>query len=108
MLLGRPLYLAIALLTLTVQVAAAAHSPTVHEESFTRCRDSGAHFCAETPEREAGPCLLCQVSLGGIYLERVESAVTTLLTEPATVVVLPPLAPLPRPSANAPRAPPVG
>ena len=66
MLRGRPLYLAIALLTLSVQVAAAAHSPAVHEEPVSKCRDVGAHFCPETVESETGPCLLCHVSLNGV------------------------------------------
>jgi hypothetical protein len=108
MLKGRPLYLAIALLTLCVQVAAAAHSPAVHDEPVSKCHDTGKHFCAETVERESGPCLLCHVSLNGVYLERIDSVATELVTEPAAAVVVPPLALLPTPSAHAPRGPPVG
>jgi hypothetical protein len=108
MLRGRPLYLAIALLTLCVQVAAAAHSPAVHQEPVSKCHDAAKHFCAETVERETGPCLLCQVSLNGVYLERIESVGTELVTEPAAVVVVPPLALLPTASAHAARGPPVG
>jgi hypothetical protein len=108
MLRGRPLYLAIALLTLTVQVAAAAHSPAVHEEPVSKCHDTGKHFCPETVEREAGPCLLCQVSLNGVYLERIDATGTELVTEPAPAIVVPPLVFLPTPSAHAPRGPPVG
>jgi hypothetical protein len=108
MLRGRPLYLAIALLTLSVQVAAAAHSPAVHEEPVSKCRDVGAHFCPETVESEAGPCLLCQVSLNGVYLERIDSIAAEFVTEPAADVVVSPLALLLSPSAHAPRGPPIG
>jgi len=108
MLRGRPLYLAIALLTLAVQVAAAAHSPAAHEEPVSKCRDVGAHFCPETVESEAGPCLLCHVSLNGVYLERIDSLAAEFVTEPAAEVVVPPLALFFSPSAHAPRGPPVG
>ena len=108
MLRGRPLYLAIALLTLTVQVAAAAHSPAVHDEPVSKCHDTGKHFCPETVESETGPCLLCHVSLNGVYLERIDSVGTELLTEPAADVVVPSLALLLTPSTHAPRGPPVG
>ncbi len=108
MLKGRSLYLAIALLTLCVQVAAAAHSSAVHEEPVSKCHDTGKHFCAETVERETGSCLLCQVSLNGVFLERIDSVGTELVTEPVAAVVVPPLAYLPPPSAHAPRGPPVG
>jgi hypothetical protein len=108
MLRGRLSYLAIALLTLTVQVAAAAHSPAVHEEPVSKCRDLGAHFCPETAERESGPCLLCHVSLNGIYLERIEPAGVEPVTEPVAAVVLPPLVATSGPSVHAPRGPPVG
>ena len=108
MLRGRTLYLAIALLTLCVQVAASAHSPAVHEEPVSKCHDTGKHFCPETVERETGSCLLCQVSLNGVYLERIESVGTELVPSPAEAVVVPPLALLLTPSAHAPRGPPVG
>lgn len=108
MLRGRPLYLAIALLTLAVQVAAAGHSPAVHEEAVSKCRDVGAHFCPETVESETGPCLLCHVSLNGVYSEAIQTVDTVLLSEEVAEVVVAPLrdsAPL---STHAPRGPPVG
>jgi hypothetical protein len=108
MLRGRPLYLAVAFLTLGVQLVSAAHSPAVHEEPVSKCRDVGAHFCPETVESETGPCLLCHVSLNGVYLERIDAVAAELVTEPAADVVVPPLALLLPPSAHAPRGPPVG
>jgi hypothetical protein len=107
MLRGRALYLAVAFLTLGVQLASAAHSPAVHEEPVSKCRDVGAHFCPETVEHEAGPCLLCQVGLNGVYLERIDQVGAELVTEPAAAVVVPPLALLSPPTAHAPRGPPV-
>src|SRR5262245_56465357 len=104
----RPLYLAVAIFTLAVQVAAAAHSPVLHEEPVSACRDTGAHFCAETVEQETGPCVLCQVSLDGVFLQPVAAMQTVLQSEPVVAVA-------PRPvdlstllSAHGPRAPPVG
>jgi hypothetical protein len=108
MLRGRPLSLAIAFLTLAVQVATAAHSPAVHEEPVSKCRDVGAHFCPETVESETGPCLLCHVSLNGVYLERIDEGAAEFVTEPAVDVVVPPLALVLSSSAHAPRGPPVG
>jgi hypothetical protein len=108
MLRGRPLSLAVAFLTLGVQLVSAAHSPAVHEEPVSKCRDVGAHFCPERVENETGPCLLCHVSLNGVYLERIDAVAAELVTEPAADVVVPPLALLLPPSAHAPRGPPVG
>jgi hypothetical protein len=105
---GRLLYLAVAVFTLGVQVAAAAHLPVLHEEPVSECRDVGAHFCAETVENHTGPCVLCQVSLNGVFIHSVASTQTVLQSEPVVVVA-------PRPvdlstllSSHGPRAPPVG
>jgi len=105
---GRFLYLAVALFTLGVQVAAAAHLPGLHEEPVSGCRDVGAHFCAETVEDHTGPCVLCQVSLNGVFIQSVASIQTVLQSEPVVAVA-------PRPaglstllSCHGPRAPPVG
>jgi len=105
---GRVLYLAVAIFTLGVQVAAAAHSPVLHEEPVSECRDTGAHFCAEAVENHTGPCVLCQVSLNGVYFQPVESMQAVLQSEPV-------VAASPRPvdlssflRAHGPRAPPVG
>jgi hypothetical protein len=105
---GRFLYLAVAIFTLGVQVAAAAHSPVLHDEPVSECRDTGAHFCAETVENHTGPCVLCQVSLNGVFLQPVESMQAVLQSEPVVAVA-------PRPvdlstflRAHGPRAPPVG
>jgi hypothetical protein len=108
MLKSRWAYLAIAVFTLAVQVAAAAHSPVLHEEPVSKCRDNGAHFCAETVEQETGPCVLCHVSLNGVFLDQTGPQVTAMQSEPVTAEVATSLehrAPL---SAHAPRGPPVG
>lgn len=105
---SRSLYLAIAVFTFAIQVAAAGHSPALHEEPVSKCHDQGKHFCPETVEHEAGPCVLCQVSLNGVYFERTQTVETVLRTETATTPVVVPLddsGPLPR---HAPRGPPVG
>src|SRR4051812_23813188 len=65
----RSLCLAVAVLTLATQVVAAAHSPVLHEEPVSKCRDEGAHFCAEVIEHEPGPCVLCHVNLNGLFLD---------------------------------------
>jgi hypothetical protein len=105
---GRCLYLAVAIFTLGVQVAAASHSPVLHEEPVSECRDTGAHFCAESVENHTGPCVLCQVSLNGVFIQPVASTRTVLQSEPVVAVA-------PRPvdlstflRSHGPRAPPVG
>jgi len=108
MMKSRWAYLAIAVFTLAVQVAAAAHSPVLHEEPVSKCRDNGAHFCAETVEQETGPCVLCHVSLNGVFLDSPTTQITVLQSEPVAAEAAAPLdhsAPL---SAHAPRGPPVG
>jgi hypothetical protein len=105
---SRALYLAVAIFTLAVQVAAAAHSPALHEEPVSKCRDSGAHFCAEVVEQETGPCVLCQVSLNGVYLETVGAVQILALAEPVSVSSAPSLDLAVILSSHAPRGPPVG
>lgn len=105
---SRWLHLALALFTLTVQVAAAAHSPALHEEPVSECRDYDQHFCPETVERHTGPCVLCHVSLNGVYLERIDTvAIDLVLEEIVAVNVGSPASDSPR-GSHAPRGPPVG
>jgi hypothetical protein len=105
---GRVLYLAVAIFTLGVQVAAAAHLPVHHEEPVSECRDVGAHFCAETVEQHTGPCVLCQVSLNGVYIQPVATMHAVLQTEPV-VAVSPEAVDLSTSlRSHGPRAPPVG
>ena len=101
-------YLAIAVFTLAVQVAAVAHSPVLHEEPVSKCRDYGAHFCAETVEQESGPCVLCHVSLNGVFLDGPSSEQRLLLSEPAVALVVQPVDLSTLLSSHAPRGPPVG
>lgn len=82
---SRSLYLALALFTFGVQVAAAGHSPALHEEPVVQCDDHGAHFCPESVEHHTGPCVLCHVSLNGVYLERLDCVDAGLRVEPVVV-----------------------
>src|SRR5689334_15196009 len=108
MMKSRWAYLAIAVFTLAVQVAAAAHSPVLHEEPVSKCRDNGAHFCAETVEQETGPCVLCHVSLNGVFLDPPSAQITALHSEPVAAEAAAPLERIASLSAHAPRGPPVG
>jgi hypothetical protein len=105
---SRSLYLAIAVFTLTVQVAAAGHSPALHDEPVSKCHDQGAHFCSELAEHETGPCVLCHVSLNGVYLERIPPVETGLVSQTAPAFPAAPLGAEPVRSLHAPRGPPVG
>lgn len=105
---SRILYLAVAVFTFASQVVAAAHSTAFHEEPVSKCRDTGAHFCAETVEHETGPCILCQVCANGLLLDFHASIPVALQTEPVTATFPSAYAhPLILP-AHAPRGPPVG
>ena len=106
--LRRLLYLSVAVFTLAVQVAAAAHLPELHEEPVSKCRDAGAHFCAETVEQENGPCVLCQVSLHGVFLDRPAAVRTALQSEPVVAATVEPVDLLSLLSSHAPRGPPIG
>ena len=108
MLRSRWSYLAIAVFTLAVQVAAAAHSPALHEEPVSKCRDNGAHFCAETVEQENGPCVLCHVSLNGVFLDQPSVAQVELQTEPVAAGIVVAIGHPTLLSSHAPRGPPVG
>ncbi len=108
MLRSRWSYLAIAVFTLAVQVAAAAHLPALHEEPVSKCRDQGAHFCAETVEHESGPCVLCHVSLNGVFLDQPSIQQTTLQAEPVAAPIVRPVDRSTFLSSHAPRGPPVG
>src|SRR5438105_1740174 len=108
MLKSRWSYVAIAVFTLAVQVAAAAHLPALHEEPVSKCRDSGAHFCAEIVEQETGPCVFCQVSLNGVFLERPDSEQVALQSEPVVPRTTAPSETSTLLSSHAPRGPPVG
>ena len=100
-------YLAIAVFTLAVQVAAAAHAP-VHDEPVSKCRDNGAHFCAETVEPETGSCVLCHVSLNGVFLDQPAPQVATLRSEAVLPEASAPSEGAAFLAAHAPRGPPVG
>jgi hypothetical protein len=102
---SRWMYLAVAVFTLAVQVAAAAHIPALHEEPVSQCREPLSHFCVDS---HAGPCVLCQVSLNGVFIDPVVSLRTELQTEPLVAVVVRPSDLSPLLSAHAPRGPPVG
>lgn len=104
----RSLYVAVALLTLATQMVAAAHSPAMHEEPVSPCRDQGAHFCADVVEHETGPCVLCHVSLNGLFLDAPAALTSTLRTEASTLDLESPHDSTPLLSAHAPRGPPVG
>ena len=104
---GRWLYLAIAIFTLGVQVAAVAHLP-VHEEPVSECQDVGAHFCAETVEHHTGPCVLCQISLNGVFIQPVAATQTVFQSEPIVAVASRPLDPATLLASHGPRAPPAG
>ena len=104
----RLLYLSVAVFTLAVQVAAVAHLPQLHEEPVSKCRDAGAHFCPETVEQETGPCVLCQVGINGVFLDRPAAVRTTLQSEPVVAAVVQPVDLAALLSAHAPRGPPVG
>ncbi len=108
MLKSRWAYLAIAVFTLAVQVAAAAHSPVLHEEPVSKCRDNGAHFCAETVEQETGSCVLCHVSLNGVFHDQLGAQLGVLQSEPVAAEAAAPLDRTTPLSAHAPRGPPVG
>src|SRR5258708_6826542 len=103
---SRSLYLAIAVFTLAVQVAAAGHSPALHDEPVSKCHDQGAHFCPEIVDHETGPCVLCQVSLNGVYFERIQTVETVLRAEAVTSTIVTPLDESGPLSPRAPRGPP--
>lgn len=104
---SRPLYLALAVFTLAVQAMVAAHSPVLHEEPVSECRDYDQHFCPETVEHHTGPCVLCHVSLNGVYLERIDTvAIDLVLEEMVAVNVGSPASDSPR-GSHAPRGTPV-
>ena len=105
---SRGLYLAVAVFTLAVQVAAGAHLPELHEEPVSQCQEPLSHFCAETIDSHTGPCVLCQVSLNGVFIDTVVSLRTELQTEPLVAAVAPPADRSPLLSSHAPRGPPVG
>ena len=108
MMKSRWAYLAIAVFTLAVQVAATAHFPALHEEPVSKCHDNGAHFCAETVEQEAGPCVLCHVSLNGVFLDAPAAQLAVLQSEPVAAEAAASLERTTLLSAHAPRGPPVG
>lgn len=82
----RCLFLAVAILALTSQVAVAAHTPAFHEEeAASKCNDRSEHFCAETSPDDAGRCLLCQAGLGGTASILVTLSESFELAEPAAI-----------------------
>ena len=105
---SRGLYLAVAVLTLAVQVAAAAHLPVLHEEPVSQCQEPLSHFCAETVDHHTGPCVFCQVSLNGVFIDTSVALRTALQTESLVAAVARPSDASPLVPTHAPRAPPVG
>jgi hypothetical protein len=105
---SRSLYLVLAAFTLVVQVAAAAHSPAFHEEPVSKCHDQGKHYCPEIVEHETGPCVLCHVSLNGVYVERIQAVETDLRAETVAAAVVAPLPDSSPFTSHSPRGPPVG
>lgn len=100
--------LVLVVLALGLQALASVHAPWLHDEPVSACAEGARHFCAEETPADAGPCLLCQISAGGIVSDEGGTAVAVLETDP---VVLLPGAPAPvclRHSPESPRAPPVG
>lgn len=107
MMKSRGLSLAVALFTLLVQVAAAAHLPVLHEEPVSQCQEPLSHFCSETTDHHTGPCVFCQVSLNGVFIDTVVSLQTALQTETLVAPVARPCDFLTLLSSHAPRGPPV-
>ncbi len=58
------LHFALALLVLAIQIAAAAHSPGLHEGPAARCAEGASHLCAAPAENHSGPCALCLAARG--------------------------------------------
>ena len=108
MLNSRWSYLAIAVFTLAVQVAAAAHLPALHEEPVSNCREGSTHFCAETVDEHTGPCVLCHVSLNGVFVDQPFSQVAALQSEPVLAETDAPSDSSTFLASHAPRGPPVG
>ena len=104
---SRGLYLAVAVFTLAVQVAAGAHIPVLHEEPVRQCQEPLSHFCAESVDSHAGPCVLCQVSLNGVFLDTVVSQRTELQVDHLVAAVVRPVDSSFLLSSHAPRGPPV-
>jgi hypothetical protein len=102
------LALALVVLTLGIQTLAAAHAPGVHEEHVPTCAEGTTHFCADETASDAGPCLLCQLSAGGIVCDEGETVVAVLETGPSIVPSANAVFASPRHSPESPRAPPVG
>ena len=105
---SRWVYLTVAVFTLAVQVAAVSHSPVLHEEPVSQCQEPLSHFCAETLDSHTGPCVLCQVSLNGAFIDTVVSLRTELQTEPLVDAMVRPSDASILLAAHAPRGPPVG
>lgn len=103
---SRGLHLAVAVFTLFVQIAAAAHLPVLHDEPVSPCQEPLSHFCAETVDSHAGPCVLCQVSLNGVFIDSVASLRTELQTELLAAAAVRPVDASPLLSPHAPRGPP--
>ncbi len=65
----RALFLALALLTLVSQVAVTSHIPALDDEPVSNCQEGASHFCAADTAEHAGPCVLCQASVGSAGLD---------------------------------------
>jgi len=104
----KAIVLALAILALGVQTLAAVHASWLHDEPVSACAEGARHFCAEEKVSDAGPCLFCQLSAGGIVCGGSEEVVAVLETAPAAPLPGTPARLSPRHSPEAPRAPPVG
>lgn len=100
--------LALIVLALGLQLLASVHAPWLHDEPVSACAEGARHFCADEAPTDTGPCLLCQISAGGIVSGESETVVALLETAPVVSLPgIPASVPL-RHSPEAPRAPPVG
>ena len=104
----KALVLAVATLALGVQTVATVHAPWLHEESVSACAEGATHFCAHETPSDAGPCLLCQISAGGVVSDESEAVVSVLGTTAVISLTGSPAPASLRHSPEAPRAPPVG
>lgn len=82
----RWLFLALAALTFVSHVAVASHIPALDDEPVSKCADGSKHFCAEVVDRDEGPCVLCQASVGSVSFSLVTLAETAIVAESVPVL----------------------
>jgi len=76
------LHLALALLTLFSQVAVASHIPAFDDEPVSKCNEGSNHFCSDGAPEHAGPCVLCQASVGSPALDLSHVIRSCIVAEP--------------------------